>query len=68
MWGYETFMLAYVPQDATILSKGAPFMGEEVEVTRSLRLTKEPKEKTTLAVEIKTKFESRPAKESVKSP
>ena len=55
MWGYETFMLAYVPQDATVLSKGfTSFMGEEVEVTRSLRLTKEPKEKTTLAVEIKT--------------
>ena len=26
-------MLAYVPQDANVLSKGSPFMGEEVEGT-----------------------------------
>ena len=29
MWGYETFMLAYVPQDATVLSKITKYEGFE---------------------------------------
>ena len=34
LFAKKPFSLAYAPQDATVLSKGTPFMGEEVEGTK----------------------------------